>query len=155
MNKQVGWFLFTFQADLPTGQTLPLAAQRTTAALRRRCASFARFVFKRQPTRVPAAGKLLTTVTCEPAATWGAPQQSASGEFQPNNSLHSLACTIDQPSYFNKLSPFLILSSLLCTVLSSAAFLANDEIFQYHSPCNLYVNNKKWVPALLPAAFTN
>lgn len=64
-------------------------------------------------------------------------------------------CTIDQPSYFNKLSPFLIVSSLFCTVLSSTAFLANDEIFQYHSPCNLYVNNKKWVPTLLPAAFAN
>lgn len=58
----------------------------------------------------------------EPAATWGAPQQLAYGEFQLNNSLHSLACNIDQPSYFNKLSPFLIVSSLLCTVLSSAAF---------------------------------
>lgn len=80
------------------------------------------------------------------ASLWG---------FQLNDSLHSLACTIDQPSYFNKLSPFLIVSSLLCAVLSSAAFLANDEIFQYHSPCNLYVNNKKWVSTLLPAAFTN
>ena len=36
----------------------------------------------------------------------------ALGEFEPNSSPHSLASTIDQLSYFNKLSLFLIVSSL-------------------------------------------
>lgn len=40
------------------------------------------------------------------------PQQPAPWEFEPNNSPRSLASTIDQLGYFNKLSPFLIVSSL-------------------------------------------
>lgn len=57
-NKQVGWF-YIYISNGSTHQTKP-AFGCWKGPQQRRCGVFARFVFKRQPRRVPAAGKLFT-----------------------------------------------------------------------------------------------
>lgn len=122
-NEQVGWF-YIYISNRSTHRTKPaFGCRKGPQQLREGAAACLPGLFlrgsQRESLRLENRSQQSDT---EPAATWGAPQQPALREFEPNNSLHSPACTIDQLGYFNKLSPFLIVSSLFMRSVIQRSF---------------------------------
>lgn len=104
-NEQTGGLVLYlhFKQIYPPDKTCIWLLKRATAALRRRWGSFARFVFKRQPTRVPAAQKPFTTEWHESPQP---PEVLLSSQPQGNSSqttalIHTSALLINSATSIN------------------------------------------------------